>query len=128
MNATDNTQTKLENEVSRIVRRHSRDYEGENQPARIARFMNDLNYGGCESGLVGQLIYYRDTLPFYRRHNAEINALLVETMQEIGATSPADIFGQKWDSDDPLALDTLNQNLLAWFAFEETARRLYPEE
>jgi hypothetical protein len=128
MNATNNTQTKLENEVSRIVRRHSRDYEGENQPARIAEFMNDLNYGGCESGLVGELIYYHDTLPFYRRHQSEINALLVDTMQEIGATSPADIFGQKWDSDDPLALDTLNQNLLAWFAFEETARRLYPKE
>ena len=28
------------------------------------------------------------------------------------------------DSDDPLALETQNQNLLAWFAFEETAFQL----
>ncbi len=121
--------SKLEKEVSRIVRRHSHGYEGKNQAARIAEFMTDLNYGGCESGLAGELIYYRDTLPFYRRHRAEINALLVEALRDIGGTlSPADIFGKKWDADDPLALDTINQNLLAWFAFEETARRLFPEE
>ena len=34
------------------------------------------------------------------------------------------LFGDKWETDDPMALATFNQNLLAWFGFEETARRM----
>ena len=30
----------------------------------------------------------------------------------------------RWETDDPLANDTYNQNLLAWFGFEETAHQL----
>lgn len=45
-------------------------------------------------------------------------------MSESGVDSPEEIFGDKWDKEDPLALSTMNQNLLAWFAFEETAFEL----
>jgi hypothetical protein len=84
----------------------------------------DLEYGGCESGLVGKLIYYNDTTRFYRRHRADINALLTEAMQSSGLKSMTELFGDKWDIDDPLAQNDLNQNLLAWFGFEESARNV----
>lgn len=84
----------------------------------------DLEYGGCQSGMVSKLIYYHDTVRFYKRHQSEIDALLKNSFEESGVADPSDLFGDKWDTTDPLARDTSNQNLLAWFGFEETARQI----
>ena len=86
-------------------------------------FRDVLNYG-CQSGTVGFLIYYSDTVAFYKRYKDEINALLYEAMDNCGLYSPSDLFGEKWDKEDPLATDVYNQNLLAWFGFEETLRNI----
>ncbi len=85
---------------------------------------SDVLEHGCQSGIVTSLIYYDDTTKFYDNHKAEINALLYEVMQETGIYNPLELFGDKWDREDPLALDVLNKNLLAWFAFEETLRQI----
>ncbi len=85
--------------------------------------LKDLLEHGCQSGMVGHLIYCGDTMKFFLRHKAEINALLTEAIANCGK-SPADVFGDKWDAADPLAIDTENQNLLAWFGFEEAALNL----
>jgi len=84
---------------------------------------NDLQQGGCQSCVVGGMIYYTDTVAFYKRHQQEIDALLYELCQNTGS-NPRQLFGDKWDDEDPLARDVYNQNLLAWFGFEETAYRL----
>lgn len=86
-------------------------------------FTDVLNYG-CQSGVVGHLIYYSDTTKYYAKHKDEINELLHNTLWEMGVKSPKELFGDKWDEEDPLALDTYNQNLLAWFGFEETMRKI----
>jgi hypothetical protein len=85
-----------------------------------------LEYG-CVSGSVTELIYYADTLKFYEDHKEEINNLLSNTLIELGCTAPVELFGNKWDEKDTLVLDTNNQNLLTWFAFEETLRRVAEE-
>ena len=113
--------TALEQYVSDWFEDMTEDYDTE------AAVLSDLLQGGCQSGIVGRLIYYSDTVQFYQTHKAEINELLYNTMREIGVTSPAELFGTWWFEDDPLALERYNQNLLAWFAFEETARRLYED-
>ena len=87
------------------------------------RFIENVTRYGCQSGMVGELIYYTDTTRFYNRHRREIYQLLDVTCRELGL-SPARLFGDKWDDEDPLVLDYLNQNLLAWFAYEETAREI----
>ena len=84
----------------------------------------DVLYHGCQSGIVGELIYYSDTVRFYKQYRDEINELLYNTMSETGLYAPSDLFGEKWDKEDPLAQDIYNQNLLAWFGFEETLRKL----
>lgn len=84
----------------------------------------DVLYHGCQSGIVGELIYYSDTVRFYKQYREEINELLYNTMSETGLYAPSDLFGDKWDKEDPLAQDIYNQNLLAWFGFEETLRTL----
>ena len=79
---------------------------------------------GCQSGIVSDLIYYHDTVRFYNKHADEINEILKDLLWGCGYNSPSELFGDKWDNDDPLALETFNKNLLAWFGFEETMRSI----
>ena len=88
-----------------------------------AIFTDVLNYG-CQSGIVSSLIYYSDTVAFYKRHKEAINELLYEEMSNSGIYSPAALFGNKWDKEYMLCIEAYNQNLLAWFGFEETLRKI----
>jgi hypothetical protein len=81
--------------------------------------INDaLNYG-CINGCVNGLIYYKDTLEFFDKYKYEINDL-------VGAFDmpTCDLFGDSWDLNDQLVLETNNRNLMAWFAFETTLGQL----
>ena len=46
----------------------------------IEDIFNDLFTGGCESGIVTDLIYYEDTLNFYNKHKYEIDIFLDECL------------------------------------------------
>jgi len=113
-------ETKLECAVKAWVNGLADDYDD-----GAAGAFRNLFQGGCASGMVGDLIYYKDTIPFFKRHKNEIVGIAKEQANDYGVS-----FGQMleglngWDKDDPLCDDTQNQNLLAWFGFEETARRL----
>lgn len=97
--------TKLEKRVLSIV----------NQEDDPMSFINDVLYGGCQSGVVGELIYYTDTIKWFKLYRHEIEDQL-RYMKENLDTSVQDLVG--WDDSDPLARETSNQNLLAWFSFE----------
>ena len=84
----------------------------------------DVLYHGCSTGIVGHLIYYSDTVKYYEDHKTEINELLYDAMFNCGTNDPKVLFGDKWDEEDPLAIEMSNKNLLAWFGFEETMRNL----
>jgi hypothetical protein len=114
------TSSQLAEETKNIILNHvDEDYfEG---------WFEDLMQNGCVSGMVSELIYYCDTTKFYEKHQERINEMLKDLMWEIGADNMSGLFGDKFDSEDPLCLETTNQNLLAWFAFEETARNLANE-
>lgn len=86
-------------------------------------FTDVLHYG-CQSGTVGFLIYYCDTVRFYKQHKQEIDTLLYEIMEQTGIYSMKELFGDKWDKEDPLGNDVYNQNILAWFGFEEALRNV----
>jgi len=84
----------------------------------------DVLYHGCQSGMVGFLIWYSDTTAFYKKYIEEINTLLYNVQSSTGLYGMKDLFGKKWDEEDPLAIEDYNQNLLAWFGFEETLRNI----
>lgn len=86
-------------------------------------FTDVLRYG-CQSGVVGFLIWYTDTVRFYKQYKAEIDNLLYDLMNETEIYSLSDLFGDKWDKEDPLGNSDFNMNLLAWFGFEETLRNI----
>lgn len=110
--------SKLEKKVINVILDRQNDYNS------IIDYMKEICTYGCSSGIVGELIYYKDTLAFYAKYKNEINTMLQETMQDMGSYSLKDIFGKNFDDTDPLLVETHNQNLLAWFAMEETTRQL----
>jgi hypothetical protein len=115
-------QTKLERHVAKWLRETGRNYGDGPQGA-----YRDLMAGGCQAGTVGHLVYYTDTTRFYRRHMIEVDVLLAAACADSGC-GPAALFGDQWEVADPLARDTFNQNLLAWFGFEEVARYLMEDK
>jgi len=116
-------ENKLEKRVYNWLKQQAKDYDDKD----IKSAMQDLMQGGCQSGIVGQLIYYSDTVKFFKRYHAEINALLVNALENSG-NSINEMFGDKWDKEDPLAQEQYNQNLLAWFGFEESAVEMFVRE
>ena len=113
-----NTENKLTKRVCDYVIDEWNDY---NDKKHI--FTDVLNYG-CQSGMVGFLIWYSDTTAFYKKYREEINELLYDLQSSTGLYGMKDLFGKKWDEEDPLAIEDYNQNLLAWFGFEETLRNI----
>lgn len=75
-------------------------------------FFTDLAHGGCQSGMVGSLIYYYDTHQFFDAYYDEIEELREDWEDCVG---------------QPLNIKGDLKNWLAWFAFEETAFRLASE-
>ena len=99
----------------------SKTYDGVAEENILTR-LDEISHG-LSSGIVGNLIYYSETTAFYRYYRSEINQLLYELLEDTGF-SVDELFKDKWDAADPLALEDNNQNLLAWFAYEEVARKL----
>lgn len=87
--------------------------EGYDTPLQM---FEDLMHG-CESGIVGSLIYYVDTHAFAKEYIEDIMELYQDMTDNLGEAP-------KMEGD---AL-----NWLAWFGFEETARNIglefYPDE
>jgi hypothetical protein len=67
-------------------------------------FIKDLLNNGCQSGMVTELVYYRDTQKFYNKFYNEIEELRRE--YEAGTGQPLEIEGDL-------------KNWLAWFGFEQ---------
>ena len=76
-------------------------------------FFTDLLQHGCISGMVPSLVYYCDTEAFFDHHYHEIMELKIEFEEMTG---------------QPMQIDYHLKNHLAWFAFEEMARRLWEAE
>ena len=112
---------KLTNHVLDYYIEESIDYDS---PDDLLKSMEDLQKYGCVSGMIGELIYYDDTIKFFDQYKDEINDILSEVIKGTGC-SAEELFGDKFDKDDPLVIDYANKNLLAWFGFEETANNLY---
>ena len=72
-------------------------------------YFNDLMRMGCQSGMISELIYYRDTHKFYDEHYEDIEGMREDYQDETGVT-----LEPKGDL----------KNWFAWFAFEETSREL----
>lgn len=82
------------------------------QPDEVLSYFNDLFCHGCISGMVSELIYYYQTHEFYDRYYDEIEGLRLEYQVMNGV---------------PMTIESDYKNFMAWYAFEETAYRIYQE-
>ena len=60
----------------------------------------------------------------FSTEHKNIDELLYDLMNGTGIYSLSELFGNKWDKEDPLGNSDFNMNLLAWFGFEETMRNI----
>jgi hypothetical protein len=92
--------------ITAEVAREALDYHG------VTAFFQDLQRYGCQSGMIGSLIYYRDTHAFYDRHYDEIEELRLKVESSLG---------------EPPCIQGDLKNWFAWFGFEEIAYRTVEE-
>lgn len=85
--------------------------------ADLVGHIEDVLKYGCVNGTVSNMIYYADTLKFYEDYKKEIAQLLSNE-----GIKPSDL--KDFDNEDPFILETHNQNLLAWFGYEQTLYQL----
>lgn len=78
----------------------------------IEAFFTALLAHGCQSGMIGSLVYFHDTHAFYDKHYEEIEELRYELEHA---------FGESLKPQGDL------KNWYAWMAFEETARLIADE-
>ena len=78
----------------------------------VIAFIKDIASFGCSSGIISSLIYTADTHAFFDKHSTEIEKLHKEYEQKSGL---------------PVYSTGNIKNDLAWFGFEETARKLANE-
>ena len=104
----------MKNSLKKILKDHPHSIKAEVSEEALEHddpktFFQDLLQHGCISGMVGKLIYYKDTHAFYDKHYAEIEALREEYEESTG---------------EPLPIKSDLKNFLAWFAFEQVAYQL----
>lgn len=84
-------------------------YSEQTENAAIKSWYSDLMQGGCQSGFISELIYYKDTHAFFNEYSDDIFALLDELEDSIG---------------EPIRVKDDRKNFYAWLGFEETARKI----
>ena len=112
-------ETRLERHVKAWINRTAQNYE-----SGAKGVLKDLFHGGCASGIVGELIPTVNCVKFFQRYRRDISALLAELIDSTGEGIETLFRNDVWDKTDPLAHESSNRNLLAWFGFEEAARML----
>ena len=78
----------------------------------LENFFSDLLNHGCVSGVIGSLMYLKDTHTFFDTHYGEIE----ELREEFESST-----GQEFTLNGDL------KNTLAWFAFEQVAHNIAME-
>lgn len=87
----------------------------------IKSYLEDVLNHGCVSGIVSKLIYYDDTIKFYNYYEEEIENLVNEFKEEKNYKKRADFIASLNGNSESI---TQEKNLLSWFAYEETARKI----
>lgn len=111
----------LNRKVFEIIYEDARNYNG-NLKDRLLQRCEEVCKYGCQSGTVGELIYYRDTNAWFEKFIYDIENLVYELTEDTGESLQELLKG--FDSVDPFCRYEYNRNLLAWFSFEETCYRL----
>ena len=84
----------------------------------IESVISEILTYGCESGIVGELMYYNQTEKFFNRHKDEINEMAHELSD--------DIYGNPYEIYHNFQYGC-SKNTMAWWAFEEMTKIIAEE-
>ena len=111
---------RLERHIVNWINEQAADSYPYRSPDSIQSVINDLRKGGCSSGFVSHLLYYKDSTPFFDKFEAEITEVINEYVDSTLDNSV--ILG----NNDGFHLTQLKQRL-SWTAFELVANRIAEE-
>lgn len=78
----------------------------------LKSFFEDLQHGGCQSGLIGDFIYHNDCKEFYTKHIDALEDFKTELEEQLG---------------EPIKnrLEQPHYTFMSWLCFEEYCYLLY---
>lgn len=94
-------------ELKRIYKGHVESYPGVND------FFNDLAYGGCRSGMIGEFIWAEEIKEFYVKHIDDLESYKRDLEEELG--------------EPIMDKDLSHPELVTWLVVEDVARRVSDE-
>lgn len=94
-------------ELKEIYKRHVEDR------TTVDEFFNDLAYGGCRSGIVGEFVWTEEIKEFYVKHIDDLESYKRDLEEDLG---------------EPITDNDLSHSeLVTWLVVEEVARRVSDE-
>lgn len=96
---------------NQIILRHIGSYDG-TKKQQLKSFLEDLNRGGCISGMIGEFIYHNDCKAFYIEH--------LDELEEIKSDLEA-AFGMPVEN----RYEMPHYTFLCWLCFEEYCYEIY---
>ena len=94
-------------ELKEIYKDHIESYPG------VKGFFDDLAYGGCRSGMMGEFIWAEEIKEFYVKHIDDLEAYKRDLEEELG--------------EPIMDKDLSHPELVTWLVVEEVARRVSDE-
>lgn len=106
--------TELEKEVKAIMLSEADNYE------HLEDYMTTILCEGNVNGMREKYIHE----DFFNNHKSDIFELINVSLDLYGFNTREDMFAGLWDLEDQWLRQQNNQNLLAWFCFEEIVREI----
>jgi len=103
-------------EFNNIIENKVSDYDNMNgeEKASLRGFLEDMQKGGCISGMIGEFIYHNDCKAFYIKHIDDLEEFKTELEEQMG---------------EPIANrhNLPHYTFVVWLCFEEYCYNLYSQ-
>ncbi len=114
---TDNVQSNFINDMSflndfnTIILDHATNYDGKAKE-QLKSFFEDLQHGGCISGMIGEFIYHNDCKEFYIKHIDDLEEFKTDLEDRIG-----EAIKNRYELP--------HYTFVVWLCFEEFCNNIY---
>lgn len=94
-----------------IIVSHRESYNGKKKE-QLKSFLEDLQQGGCISGMIGEFIYHSDCKAFYIKHLEDLENIKDDLEEALGETIPN-------------RFKVPHYTFMCWLCFEEYCYNIY---
>lgn len=101
----------LKTDFDKIIINHVTGNYGKDKAA-LKEFFNDMQKGGCISGMIGEFVYHADNKAFYIKHIEDLEEFKTELEEQIGGAIKN-------------RHNLVHYTFIVWLCFEEYCYALY---